>query len=79
VGLGVFGLNLNCVFGAKICAGEVVVAHVKPGDLEIFVDTFVIGLDALDLGELAVNGAALFAGLGQIGVGNVWVGGSGAP
>jgi hypothetical protein len=50
VGLGVLGLNFDGVFGAEIGAGEVVVAHVEPGDAEVLVDTFVVGLDALDLG-----------------------------
>jgi hypothetical protein len=74
VGLGVLGLNFDCVFGAEISTREVVVAHVKLGYSEVFVDTFIVGLEAPDLGELAVNGTALFAGLGHVGVGNVWVG-----
>jgi hypothetical protein len=50
VGLGVLGLNADCVLGAQIGAGEVVVAHVELCDLEVLVDTFVVGLNAFDLG-----------------------------
>jgi hypothetical protein len=47
---GEVGLNADCVLGAQIGAGEVVVAHVELCDLEVLVDTFVVGLNAFDLG-----------------------------
>jgi hypothetical protein len=68
VGRGVIGLNVDRVLRAQIGSGEVVVVHVELCDLEVLVDTFVIGLNALDLGQLAMDGAALFAGLGHVGV-----------
>ena len=50
VGRGVVGLNVDRVLCAQIGAGEVVVAHVELCDLEVLVDTFVVGLNAFDLG-----------------------------
>ena len=52
VGGGVVGLDVDGVFGAEIGALVVFVAHVELGDVEVFVDALVVGLDRLTLGSL---------------------------
>lgn len=53
---GVVGLNGNGFFGAEVGALIVFVAHIKLCDAEVLVDALVVGLNLLDLGELAVDG-----------------------
>jgi hypothetical protein len=67
---GVVRLGLDGVLGAKIGAGKIVVVHVELCDLEVLVDALIVGLDAFDLGEPAVDGAAFGAWLRQVRVGN---------
>jgi hypothetical protein len=55
---GVVGLDGNSVFCAEVGALVVFVAQVEPGDGEVLVDAFVVGLNSFDLGELAVDGGS---------------------
>ena len=66
---GVIGLDGNGIFGAEVGALIVFVAHIELCDVEVFVNTLVVGLDSLDLGEFPVDGGSF----GHISVG---VGGS---
>ncbi len=62
VGGRVIGLDADRIFGAEVGALVVFVVQVKLCDVEILVDTLVVGLNSFDLGEFAVNGGA-FGGI----------------
>lgn len=61
MGGGVVGLDFDCVLSAKVGTLEITVTHIKFGDSKVLVDTLIVGLHLLDLGELAVGRGAFGA------------------
>ena len=48
-------LGFDSIFGTKISAWKVVVAHIELCDAQIFVYTFIIGLNTLNFREFAMD------------------------
>ncbi len=69
VGLGIVGLDLDCVFGAQIGGVEVAAVFVELRYAEVFCDAFVVGLEILDLGEFAAGGSGAGGAIGRGGDG----------
>jgi hypothetical protein len=67
VGLGIFGFNFNCIFGALIGGVEVSTVFVELRYGEILGDALIVGLEVLDLGEFTTRpraGGAIGPGRG---------------
>jgi hypothetical protein len=85
VSSGILGLDADGVFGAEVGSLIVFVTEIKLCDVEILVDTLIVGLNSFDLGELAMDrgsfwGIAVFGrrvGVGRSG-GIVTAAGTGA-
>ena len=71
VGLGIFGLDLDCVLGTLIGGVEVAAVFVEFRYAEVFCDAFVVGLEILDLGEFAAGGSGAGGAIGP-GCGRGW-------
>ena len=67
VGQGVVGLDGDGVFGAEIGALVVFVVHVELCDVDVFVDTLVVGLDFFDFGEFVAGGMNCVIAGGRLG------------